>query len=145
VPAVPFGGPDRYYATGVQHTVPNVAGLTVSIAETELEQAGFNPQLSGTPVQSSVRAGLVARTSPGGGAQAAVGATVVIYVSGGSHAPPGPQPTTTVKPTKKPGKPTPPPTASSTPTQSASNEPTPTASPSDGGGVLAQQGPHRRR
>jgi membrane peptidoglycan carboxypeptidase len=144
VPPEPFGGPDRYYSVGVQHAVPNVAGLTVSIAETELEQAGFNAQLSGTPVQSSVRAGLVARTSPGSGAQAAVGTTVVIYVSGGSHAPPGPRPTITVGPTKS-STPTPTATASSAPTQSTTTEPTPTESPSGGGGVLAQQGAHRRR
>ncbi|HVT64633.1 MAG TPA: penicillin-binding protein [Mycobacteriales bacterium] len=142
VPAVPFGGPDRYYSVGVQHGVPNVSGLTVALAESELQQAGFNARVSGTPVQSGVRAGLVAWTSPGAGAQTPVGGTVVIYVSGGGGAPPGPHPTSVPKPTKS-GKPLPP-TSSETPSETPSSEPTPTESPTDGG-VFEQQRPHHHR
>jgi membrane peptidoglycan carboxypeptidase len=142
VPAEPFDGADRYYAIGVKHTVPDVGGLPVSIAETELRQEGFSPQLSGTPVQSTVAVGQVARTSPAAGSQAAAGATVVMYVSGGRHAEPGPHPTQTVKPTHS-SKPTESPTPSSTPTSSPTTEPTPTESPTDGGGVFGE--PAQRR
>jgi membrane peptidoglycan carboxypeptidase len=143
VPPKPFDVPDRSYSAGIAHQVPNVSGLTIGIAEAELEQAGFHVQVSGTPVQSSERAGLVARTSPGAGANAAVGATVVIYVSGGGQAAPGPEPTHSVKPSHSP-KPTSSPTTEPTATSSSSTDPTPTESPSDGGGVFGQEGQRRR-
>jgi membrane peptidoglycan carboxypeptidase len=143
VPAEPFGGVDRYYAIGVKHMVPDVGGLSVGIAETELRQEGFSPTLSGTPVQSSLPIGQVARTSPAAGSQAAAGATVVMYVSGGSHAPPGPHPTQTVRATQS-SKPTPSSTPTSTPTTTATTEPTPTVSSSDAGGVFGAQRRARR-
>ncbi|HWC36153.1 MAG TPA: penicillin-binding protein [Mycobacteriales bacterium] len=127
VPAAPFSGPDQYYTIGVTHTVPDVSGLPASLAESELRQAGFDPQLSSSPVQSTVPVGEVARTSPGAGAQVAAAATVTMYISGGPHAPAGPtsQPTTTVRPTNKPPKGTP------TPTPPPSQTPTPSPSPSE--------------
>ncbi|HVT20578.1 MAG TPA: transglycosylase domain-containing protein [Mycobacteriales bacterium] len=134
VPAEPLSGADRSYSVGVQHAVPNVAGLSVSTAESVLRQSGFSPSVSRTPVQSNVSAGLVARTSPGAGASAPVGSGITIYVSGGSHAPSGPkpQPTTTV-PHSPPPDNTPTPTPSSSepgPTDTPSAEPTET--PTDG-------------
>jgi hypothetical protein len=148
VPAEAFSGViDRSYSVGVQHTVPDTSGLTTSIAETVLRQAGFAPVLSSSPVQSTLPAGQVARTSPGAGSSAATGATVTIYVSGGPHAPPGPtpHPTTTVKPTKNPPQGSPTPTPSSSPTTEPSDTPTPepTETPTDGGGGLMGSHHHR--
>ncbi|MGN6472998.1 MAG: penicillin-binding protein [Mycobacteriales bacterium] len=130
VPPVAFSGPDRYYFVGVQHAVPDVIGLSVGAAESELRQDGFNPVLGGA-IDSSVPLGAVASTSPGAGAEAGTGTTVAVYVSNGHQGPPTSQPTTTVTPTPR-GSGSPSPGPSQTPTSSPSA--TPSESPS--GGVL---------
>jgi membrane peptidoglycan carboxypeptidase len=147
VPAVPFAGADRYYYTGIKHTVPDVSGLSIGNAQAELREEGFNPAVSTTPVQSDVPVGAVARTSPGAGSSVTAGSTVTIYVSGGAHAAPGPKPhpTTTVKESPTPPKHTPSPTASSTAEPTGSMTPEPTGTPTDGsaggdGGLLNQGG-----
>ncbi|HVV77418.1 MAG TPA: penicillin-binding protein [Mycobacteriales bacterium] len=141
VPAAPFSGADQYYTVGVKKAVPDVSGLPVGLAESELRSSGFSPVLSSSPVQSSVPLGEVARTYPAAGSQVGTGATVTIYLSGGAHAPAGPgeHPTTTARPTQKPPDTTPTPTATSS--ETPSTEPTPTDSPTDGGGVIGQQRP----
>ncbi len=128
VPAVAFSGPDRFYSVGVRQTVPDVIGLPVSIAESQLRGDGFNPVL-GHAIDSTVPIGEVAGTSPGPGTQASEGTTITIYVSDGRHPHPSSSPITTVSPTpKSSGSTTPSPSSTPAP----SDTPTPSDSPSSG-------------
>jgi membrane peptidoglycan carboxypeptidase len=135
VPAVPFTGADQYYFTGVRHTVPDVTGLPISLAETQLRQAGFSPVV-GRAVDSSVQLGDVASTVPGPGAQAPSGTTVTMYISDGVRPRATSHPVTTVSPRPRKSR-----TPSPAPSQSPAPSPTPTPSPSEtpSGGVFARR------
>ncbi len=85
--------------------VPDVTGTSVAEALGILSAAGFSPQV-GAPVDSSVPAGQVASTSPGGGSTANQGATVTIHPSNGKG---GATPTANTTPNKKKKKRGPPP------------------------------------
>ncbi|MGH3500707.1 MAG: penicillin-binding protein, partial [Nocardioidaceae bacterium] len=63
--------------------VPDVVGLNVDDATSQLTGAGFHP-VKGEAVDSDEPAGTVVSTSPGGGAQVDAGSTVTLTVSGGS-------------------------------------------------------------
>jgi membrane peptidoglycan carboxypeptidase len=125
VPAVPFSGADNYYSIGVHQGVPDVTGESIANAEAELTQAGFSPKVQDIEVGSSVAVNHVASTSPPAGTQAAVGSTVVIYVSDGITPPPAPsnQPTSPVQPTNPVTTETPPPVITPPPTPSESITP----------------------
>jgi membrane peptidoglycan carboxypeptidase len=120
---VPFSGPDSFYEIGIQTKVPDVTGDAPGNAETILSQAGFSPQIEAKTVHSTEKAGTVARTSPPGGSESSIGATVKIFISDGI--PPKPKkspspPPTSPPPTSPP--PTPPPTT--TPTATPTGTPT---------------------
>jgi membrane peptidoglycan carboxypeptidase len=128
VPPVAFSGVDRYYFVGVRQSVPDVVGLPLGVAESELRQDGFTPVV-GQAVDSTIPLGEVASMSPGAGSQVAKGATVVLHVSDGvrPHSPPRSE--TTVSPTpRRSGTPTPAPSATPTPAET----PTPSETPSNG-------------
>jgi membrane peptidoglycan carboxypeptidase len=120
-PVEQFSGPDSFYQIGIETKVPTVTGDDPADAESALSAAGFSPQLVTKTVRSTVKAGLVARTSPPGGSQASLGSTVRIFISDGK-AP---------KPTKSPGSPpSSPPPSQGPPTPPASTPPTlPPSSP----------------
>jgi membrane peptidoglycan carboxypeptidase len=137
VPAVPFSGSETYAVTTPKQTVPNVVGASITSAQTALIQAGYVPKLVHVLVDSSVPEDDVARTSPPAGSPAAIGSTVLVYVSDGiAPTKPSTIPTTTVQPTI--------PTATITPTPS----PTPTVEPTptdtiNGGGFTSRRQPKR--
>jgi membrane peptidoglycan carboxypeptidase len=79
-PIVAFQEPSSKYTKGDMVDVPNVTGMSVSDAITNLQAAGFSASVGGL-VDSSVRAGRVAGTSPSG--KAPSGSSVTIYVSRG--------------------------------------------------------------
>ncbi|TNY37776.1 Stk1 family PASTA domain-containing Ser/Thr kinase [Thermomonospora catenispora] len=62
--------------------VPDVTGQPAESARQTLEQAGFKVSQRSTP-SNDVEKGLVVRTTPGPGQEAAQGSTVVMYVSSG--------------------------------------------------------------
>ena len=68
---------------GVQTTVPDLGGLTVEAARTQLEALGFGVTVSGY-VDSSYAVDTVAYTYPAAGETLASGDTVAIYQSDGS-------------------------------------------------------------
>jgi membrane peptidoglycan carboxypeptidase len=103
LPVEQFGKPSSKVVYGERIPVPSVTGLSVADATNQLKSAGFGVSV-GSPRASSVAAGLVAETSPGGGAQVTAGTTVTIYPSTG--VPPAPKPTKSPTPTGKPTKPT---------------------------------------
>jgi membrane peptidoglycan carboxypeptidase len=122
-PVVPFSGPDSFYEIGIDTKVPDVTGDDPSAAENALTAAGFSPSIESKPIRSTVKGGLVARTSPPGGSDAPLGSTVRIYLSSGK-AP---------KPTKSPSSPpTSPPPSQGPPTPPPASTPpaTPTSTPS---------------
>ena len=77
-----FPAPDPNLTKQVMSTLPNVVGLTVDQATQQLQTAGFNVQ-TGTPVDSTVAAGLVAQQDPAAG-QVAGGTTVTLSPSTGN-------------------------------------------------------------
>ncbi len=85
LPVEQFHPPDRIVVQGLQVGVPSVTGLPVPNAFAVLRSAGFNP-VSGGSTTSNVPGGLVAYTSPGGGADVTPGTTVSVYVSTGPAA-----------------------------------------------------------
>ncbi|MDQ1634294.1 MAG: hypothetical protein QOJ32_1103 [Frankiaceae bacterium] len=85
LPVEPFRPPDRIVVRGLQVGVPSVAGLPVPNAFEMLRAAGFVP-ISGGSTTSSVPGGLVAYTSPGGGADVTPGTRVSVFVSRGPAA-----------------------------------------------------------
>ncbi|MBV8162013.1 MAG: PASTA domain-containing protein, partial [Acidimicrobiia bacterium] len=68
-----------------QATVPNVVGQDAGTAGATLDQAGFKVSTRTEP-SDTVQAGLVASTSPPGGAKATKGSTVTMIVSSGPAA-----------------------------------------------------------
>jgi membrane peptidoglycan carboxypeptidase len=116
VPVIPFQGPALNYEVGTKATVPDVTGQSPESAMSALTQAGFAPEIAGGTVHSTVKAGLVASTSPPGGSQASTGATIQIFVSDGTpppvkkhKSPASPPPSSS--PPKKHGNPVTPPPA----------------------------------
>jgi len=113
-PVMNFPEPSDKILNGDLKDIPNVVGRSVEEATSILESAGFTAQVGGT-MDSSVRAGLVAGTSPFG--RAPQGSVVTIYTStgnGGNDRGNGrgnqPSPTIVVPPPDgKPGKPPKPP------------------------------------
>ncbi|RFA22787.1 transglycosylase domain-containing protein [Subtercola boreus] len=79
-----FPAPDRALVQGVQVSIPQVTGLSVSAARSALTGAGFEVA-DGRAVASDQRAGAVARTDPSGSASR--GAVVTVYPSDGSRVP----------------------------------------------------------
>jgi membrane peptidoglycan carboxypeptidase len=93
VPAHGFHDPpSEYYREGSGEDrvqVPDVTGLSASTARALLAAAGFGVS-TGSSVSSPYPRGTVASTSPGGGARADPGTTVVIHLSRGMPTQPGP-------------------------------------------------------
>lgn len=77
-PQVGFPTPGDREVYGEQISISSVTGQSVSAATQTLEDAGFTVQM-GPAVSSSVPAGLVASTSPRGGATAQPGSTVTLH------------------------------------------------------------------
>ena len=86
-----FVPPSASDVAGVPTTVPSVGGQSVDGATKQLEDAGFIVSYGGY-VNSSYAEGLVAYSSPGGGAVVPSGSTVTIYQSNG-RPPKPPNPT----------------------------------------------------
>ncbi|QYJ03692.1 penicillin-binding protein [Nocardioides panacisoli] len=82
-----FVQPTDKIINGEQGTVPNVSGDSIASARGQLEDAGYNPVV-GDERNSNVSEGLVAYSSPGGGATYGKGLTVYIYPSTGFVPPP---------------------------------------------------------
>jgi membrane peptidoglycan carboxypeptidase len=78
-----FERPSGTDVAGVLTPVPSVAGRSYEDARATLEDLGFNVVRGGT-VDSGYRAGLVAYSSPGSGADLGAGDTVTLYISDGS-------------------------------------------------------------
>jgi membrane peptidoglycan carboxypeptidase len=128
VPPVAFSGVDRYYFAGVRQSVPDVVGLPLGVAESELRQDGFTPVV-GAAVDSTIPLGEVASTSPGAGSQVAKGTPVTLHVSDGVSPNPTSRPEVTVSPTPQRSR-TPSPAPSATP--DPSDTATPAQTPSNG-------------
>ncbi|MCM0620692.1 transglycosylase domain-containing protein [Nocardioides bruguierae] len=77
-----FVAPTDAVVNGVQTTVPSVSGMTIETARQTLKDAGFGVSV-GSSVNSSLSAGLVAYSSPGGGSTAAENSFVILYPSNG--------------------------------------------------------------
>jgi membrane peptidoglycan carboxypeptidase len=71
-----------------QSRVPNVRGMSVAEAERQIQNAGFGVQVSPRAIDSPLRKGTVAYTSPSAGVKADMDTSVVIFVSNGN----GPRP-----------------------------------------------------
>ncbi|HEX5919686.1 MAG TPA: transglycosylase domain-containing protein [Nocardioides sp.] len=82
-----FQTPPGDEIAGVLTTVPDVAGQSVEAATAALQSAGFTVA-DGGQVNSETGAGMVAYTSPEGGAQLSSGDTVTLYTSTGYVPPP---------------------------------------------------------
>jgi len=120
VPVTNFTPPSSAVLNGNYVPIPNVAGDSIDEATGRLEAAGFKVRV-GSRVDSTIREGRVARTSPG--TRAAKGATVTLLISRGYSPPvrtttrptvtqppepttkPTVEPTPKVKPTKPPKRP----------------------------------------
>jgi membrane peptidoglycan carboxypeptidase len=87
LPYEDFQAPPGDEIAGVLSTVPDVAGQSVEAATAALQAAGFTVA-DGGQVNSETGAGLVASTSPEGGAQLSSGDTVTLYTSTGYVPPP---------------------------------------------------------
>ncbi len=87
LPYEDFQTPPGDEIAGVLSTVPDVAGQSVEAATAALQAAGFTVA-DGGQVNSETGAGLVAYTSPEGGAQLSSGDTVTLYTSTGYVPPP---------------------------------------------------------
>ncbi len=84
---VDFQAPAGDEIAGVLTSVPDVAGQSVEAATSTLQAAGFTVA-DGGRVNSEVDEGLVAYTSPSGGARLSSGDTVTLYTSTGYVPPP---------------------------------------------------------
>jgi membrane peptidoglycan carboxypeptidase len=78
--------PDRNLTRRVMKDLPNVVGKSVEEATRIIQEAGFSVQV-GTPIDSTVAAGLVAEQTPGAGS-APSGTTVTLIPSTGTAPPP---------------------------------------------------------
>src|SRR5690606_1044580 len=82
----PLAQPDRNLTRRVMKELPSVIGKSVEEATKIIEEAGFSVQV-GTPVDSTVAAGLVAEQTPGAGSVPG-GTTVTLMPSTGKTPPP---------------------------------------------------------
>ena len=119
LPVKKFKEPSDKITKGDEVSIPNVTGRSVSDARRILERAGFSVDV-GDSMDSNVRRGQVAGTSPSG--KAPKGSLVTIYPSNGPGSSdrggggrPGPQPTFTIEPPPDGGNPGKPPEAAETP------------------------------
>ncbi|WP_166426701.1 transglycosylase domain-containing protein [Labedella populi] len=81
-----FPTPDPNLTKVATRAVPDVSGMSVEEATSRLEASGFGVTVADGEVPSSIGAGLVARTEPGGGGRANYGSTITLYVSSGEGA-----------------------------------------------------------
>jgi membrane peptidoglycan carboxypeptidase len=79
-----FHTPVGAFASLDQARVPNVRGLSVAEAESQIQNAGFSVQVSPRAIDSPQRKGTVAYTSPSAGVKADKNTSVVIFVSNGN-------------------------------------------------------------
>jgi membrane peptidoglycan carboxypeptidase len=86
-PVVDFNQPVDKFGDVKEAKVPDVKGLTLSIAKLELEAAGFNVDVSSRPARSNLPKGTVAFTSPSGGVSTDQGSTVTVFLSNGKGGP----------------------------------------------------------
>lgn len=84
LPSKDFPEPSEKIALGDQRSIPSVACRSVDDAKSRLRNAGFEVEVSQTPVTSKCPAGTVARTEPSG--RTLKGGVVVLYVSSGQPA-----------------------------------------------------------
>jgi membrane peptidoglycan carboxypeptidase len=105
--------------------VPDVSGLPVADAQTQLQAAGFGIAVGPAENAGPIPAGSVARTAPAAGAQAPVGATITIIPSNGLQPVPSASPSLTPSPSAPPPPGNPKPTHKPKPT----TQPSPAASP----------------
>lgn len=116
LPVVPFTTPSAAVRTGNYVAVPDVTGASVESATEQLREAGFSVKVGGV-VDSPIREGRVASTSPS--RRAPKGGTVTLLISNGSGSPTiqrssqAPQTTTTTTTTAT----TPPPPVVAEPTR----------------------------
>ncbi len=85
MPIEPFPEANQRAIQGERLRVPSIGGQTVEEATQTLEAAGFNVRM-GYPVDSGWPVGLAVATTPTAGSEAARGATVTLYTSGGRQA-----------------------------------------------------------
>jgi beta-lactam-binding protein with PASTA domain len=86
-PKVEFKKPgSEKVSIGDQRSIPNVSCNSVDSARAQLRDAGFEPSVSGNPVESDCPAGTVAGTSPDG--RTIKGGFVAIQISKGRAASP---------------------------------------------------------
>jgi membrane peptidoglycan carboxypeptidase len=83
LPDEDFTKPDRAATQQPQGNVPSVVGMTVQAATSTLSGLGFQVRVAGAVYSNDVAKGLVAQSSPGGGASAPDGSLVTLYVSAG--------------------------------------------------------------
>ncbi|MBC6456335.1 penicillin-binding protein [Actinomadura sp. HBU206391] len=83
-PVRSFSEPSNRFGDVEEISVPDVQGMSVRIARSTLEGAGFDVSVSTRPVRSNEARGTVARTSPAGGTQLEEGSNVTIFVSDGT-------------------------------------------------------------
>ncbi len=103
VPARPFAEIDPTVIQGARVRVPDVVGMSPARATAELAAVGLYG-LTGRSIDSTVRAGAVADTSPGPGARVSSGTAVRLYLSTGTAPAPSPSPTpVTPPPASAPG------------------------------------------
>jgi membrane peptidoglycan carboxypeptidase len=82
--ATAFPTPDPDLTKVVTRAVPDVTGMSVEEATAALEADSFEARVADGQVPSTVGAGLVARSDPGGGANVNVGSTITLYISDGA-------------------------------------------------------------
>jgi membrane peptidoglycan carboxypeptidase len=113
-PVLQFAPPDFRFLIGQTATVPDVSGQSPANAESILTSAGFSPFIQPGEVNSTEKAGTVARSAPAAGSSIGEGSTVTILVSNGK--PPKPKHTKKPNPGKSPpGSPPPSPPATPSP------------------------------
>ncbi|MBB6570002.1 penicillin-binding protein [Kribbella sandramycini] len=108
-----FVQPDQKTIRGNVKNLPNVKGMTPEQATVTLKAAGFKVAVATTQVDSDAVAGTVAWTTPRAEEGALAGATILLWLSNGSKAPPPttpPPPGTTPPPPGTSLPPIPPPT-----------------------------------
>ena len=114
--------------------VPNVAGSTAAQATAILSQQGLSANVSTTPVDSALPAGVVVSTTPAAGTKVSTGSLITVLLSSGVPPvviTPAPPPTPTPTPSPSPTD-----SISPTPTPSATVTVTATSSPSGSGPPL---------
>jgi membrane peptidoglycan carboxypeptidase len=86
-PSEDFPKPSEKIAYGDQRRIPDVTCRPVDEARSRLGDAGFDPVVNNTPIDSPCPAGTVAKTDPSG--RTVKGGVVVVYLSKGMRTSPG--------------------------------------------------------